>query len=99
MSDRLSAMDIEGQEFPTKIRGYAIEEVRMFLRSVAEEFQRLNLRNQELQESMGQLKDQLEEIKSREQMLQKTLVSAQTMSDEMKNGARRRLMWWFVKPA
>jgi len=89
MSDRLSAMDIEGQEFPTKMRGYAAEEVRMYLRSVAEEFQRLNLQNQEFQESIGQLKTELEEIKSREKMLQKTLVSAQTMSDEMKNGARR----------
>jgi cell division initiation protein len=82
-------MDIEGQEFPKKMRGYAAEEVRMYLRSVAEEFQRLNLKNQEYQEAIGQLKSKLEVIQSREQMLQKTLVSAQTISDEMKKGARR----------
>ena len=89
MSDRLTAMDIEGQEFPKKMRGYAAEEVRMYLRCVAEEFQLLNLQNQELQEAIGHLKDQVDEIRSREQMLQKTLVSAQEMSDEMKTGARR----------
>jgi cell division initiation protein len=89
MSDRLSAMDIEGQEFPKKMRGYSPEEVRMYLRSVAEEFQHLNLNNQELRQAVANLEEKLEEIQAREEMLQKTLVSAQAMSDDMKESARR----------
>jgi cell division initiation protein len=89
MSDRLSAMDIEGQEFPKKLRGYSTEEVRMYLQSVAEQFQHLNLENQELRQSVANLGEKLEEIQAREEMLQKTLVSAQAMSDDMKESARR----------
>ncbi len=89
MSDRLSAMDIEGQEFPKKLRGYAPEEVRLYLRSVAEEFQRLNLENQELKQAVADLREKLLEIQAREEMLQKTLVAAQEMSEEMKEAARK----------
>ncbi len=89
MSDRLSAMDIEGQEFPSKMRGYSREEVRMYLMSVAEQFQQLNLENQKLRQSVANLGEKLEEIQAREEMLQKTLVSAQTMSEDMKESSRR----------
>ena len=88
MSDRLSAMDIEGQEFPSKMRGYSREEVRMYLMSVAEQFQQLNLENQKLRQSVANLGEKLEEIQAREEMLQKTLVSAQAMSEDMKESAR-----------
>ena len=37
MNDRLTAMDVEKQEFASRVRGYDREEVRMFLRSVAED--------------------------------------------------------------
>lgn len=87
MSDRLTAMDVEKQEFRQRVRGYAPDDVRMFLRSVAEEMQRLNLRNAELEEDTGQLRDQVREIREREQTLQETLVSAQRMADEMKERA------------
>jgi cell division initiation protein len=89
MSDRLTAMDIENQKFPRKLRGYAREEVRMYLASVAEEIQRLNLANAELREEAGRLRDDLEAMKSRERTLQETLVSAQKMSGEMKDQAKR----------
>ena len=87
MSDRLTAMDVEKQEFRQKVRGYAQDEVRLFLRSVAEEMQRLNLRNAELEEDTGRLRDQVREIREREQTLQETLVSAQRMAEEMKERA------------
>ena len=88
MSDRLTAMDIEGQEFPRKVRGYAVEDVKMFLRSVAEEVQRLNLAVGDLQTENAHLKDRNHEIQGREQTLQATLVSAQQMSDQMKDAAK-----------
>jgi cell division initiation protein len=89
MSNRLSAMDIENQKFPRKLRGYAPEEVQMYLRSVAEEVQRLNLENDELREKSGHLGQKLKEIQARERTLQETLVSAQKMSSELKERARQ----------
>jgi cell division initiation protein len=87
MSDRMTARDVENQSFGRKLRGYDPTEVDMFLRSVAEEVERLNLEKGQMREDMGRLRVDLEELRSREQMLQKTLVSAQRMTDEMKERA------------
>ena len=38
-------MDVEQQEFTRKVRGYDTDEVKLFLRSVSEEIERLNLDN------------------------------------------------------
>jgi cell division initiation protein len=77
-------MDVEKQVFRSKLRGYDPEEVRYYLKSVSEEIERLNLENGELREDIGRVKRQHEELRSREQVLQKTLVSAQYMSEELK---------------
>jgi cell division initiation protein len=87
MSSRLTAMDIENQAFHTSFRGYDRGEVDLFLRSVAEEIERLNLEHGEMLEQVGQLREDLEELRAREQTLQKTLISAQRMTEEMKQRA------------
>lgn len=84
MSSRLTAMDVEKQRFRQKLRGYDPEEVRYYLKSVAEELERLNLENGELREGIGRLSAQQEELRAREQMLQKTLVTAQSMTSDLK---------------
>jgi len=87
MSSRLTAMDIENQAFHGSFRGYDRGEVDLFLRSVAEEVERLNLEHGKMLEQVGQLREDVEDLRSREQTLQKTLVSAQRMTDEMKQRA------------
>ena len=84
MSDRLTAMDIEKQQFRRKVRGFDPEEVGYYLKSVADEIERLNLENGELREETGRLKKGHDELRSREQVLQKTLVTAQRMAEEIK---------------
>lgn len=88
MSNRLTAMDVEKQVFRSKLRGYDPEEVGYYLKSVSEEIERLNLENGELREEIGRLKRQQEELRSREQVLQSTLVSAQRMSDDLKERSK-----------
>jgi cell division initiation protein len=83
MSSRLTAMDIERQEFKTAFRGYEREEVRLFLNAVAEEVERLNLDNASLREEAGTLRGRLEDFKERERSLQETLLTAQKMSEEL----------------
>ncbi len=88
MSDRLTAMDVEGQEFRTKLRGYDPEEVRLFLKSVAEEIGRLNLANGELREEVGRLRREVEENREHERTLQETLVTAQRVADDLREKTR-----------
>ena len=88
MSDRLTAMDIEKQEFKRSLRGFDPDDVKLFLRSVAEEVQRLNLDNADLREEQGRLKSEVEKYRTREKTLQDTLVAAQKMSDELASKSR-----------
>jgi len=88
MTKRLTAMEIEEQEFSRKVRGFDPEEVRLYLKSVAEEIQRLNLQNGELLEEVGRLRKLDEEHRSHERTLQKTLISAQKMAEEMTGHAK-----------
>jgi cell division initiation protein len=84
MSKRLSPKDIETERFPTRVRGYGREEVRLYLRSIAEELHRVTVQNAEMREETGALREQLRQAQSREQTLQQTLVSAQKMAEELK---------------
>jgi cell division initiation protein len=89
MSERLTAMDVERQEFRAKMRGYDPDEVRLFLRSVAEEVGRLHLENGVLREEIGRLKEGLEDLRSRERMLQETLVTAQGMASDIRERSQK----------
>lgn len=88
MSSRLTAMEIEKQEFSRKVRGYDPEEVRLYLKSVAEQVERLNLDNGELREEIGRFRKRVEEFATREHALQQTLVTAQNMTGQMKERAQ-----------
>lgn len=89
MSDRMTAMDVERQEFPRRFRGYDADEVRLYLKSVAEELQQLQLENGKRLEDAGQLRQEVEELRSRERLLQQTLITAQRMAEDLKEKARR----------
>jgi len=84
MSERLTAMDVEKQEFRRSMRGFDPDDVRLYLRSVAEEIERLNLDNGRMLEEIGQLRREVAEHRAHEQSLQQTLVTAQSMAQEVK---------------
>ena len=89
MSTRLTAMDIEKQDFARKMRGYDPDEVQLFLRAVAEEIERVNLENSSLNEEAGVLRQRLDDFKDRERTLQETLVTAQRMSADLKDRSKQ----------
>jgi cell division initiation protein len=76
-------MDVERQDFKRSLRGFDREEVRLFLKAVSEEVERLNLENSELREEAGSLRSRIDDFRERERMLQETLVTAQKMSEEL----------------
>lgn len=88
MSTRLTAMDIEKQDFTRKMRGFDPDEVQMFLKAVAEEIERLNLENATLREENGTLAQRLDEFQDRERTLQETLVTAQRMSTDLRDRSK-----------
>ena len=89
MSTRLTAMDIEKQDFARKMRGYDPDEVQLFLRAVAEEIERVNLENATLREENGALHQRLDDFIDRERTLQETLVTAQRMSADLKDRSKQ----------
>jgi cell division initiation protein len=89
MSTRLTAMDIERQEFARRMRGFDPDEVKMFLRAVAEEIERVNLENANLREENGALTHRIDDFKDRERTLQETLVTAQKMSADLKDRSKQ----------
>ena len=88
MSTRMTAMEIEKQSFRRVLRGFDPEEVELYLRSVAEEVERLNLENSEVHDELAKMRGDLEQYRSREQTLQQTLVTAQQLTEEFKERSR-----------
>jgi cell division initiation protein len=71
------------------MRGYSDEEVDVFLDDVADEFERLFQENIELNDRIQRLEEQLAGHAQMKDALEKTLISAQLQSDEMKANARK----------
>jgi cell division initiation protein len=86
---KITPLDIDGHTFKKKLRGYDPEEVRSFLHLVSEEYEKVFAENLKLQEDLTRMESILEEHRSREKTLQDTLLTAQRVSDDMKDQARR----------
>ena len=86
---KLTPLDIRHKEFRRSLRGYSDEEVDVFLDEVADEFERLFQENIDLKERNQRLDEQVAQYVLLKETLQKTLVSAQQQSDEMRANARK----------
>ncbi|HTP50229.1 MAG TPA: DivIVA domain-containing protein [Anaeromyxobacteraceae bacterium] len=86
---RLTPLDVQHKRFARALRGYRCEEVEAFLSLVSSAFEDLVKENMALRED-GQRKDEaIAEHRSRERVLQETLVTAQKASEEIREGARK----------
>jgi cell division initiation protein len=89
MTPKITALEIQKHEFAIKRRGYDPESVRSFLLSIAEDFQEILRQNVELETRVRHLEEENADHRDREKILKETLLSAQRLSEEMKNTARR----------
>ncbi|MFA4965106.1 MAG: DivIVA domain-containing protein [Thermoleophilia bacterium] len=87
---KLTPLDIRHREFKRGMRGYADVEVDEFLDEVADEYERLFKENIDLQERVETLEDQVLQYKRIEDTLQKTLVTAQSSAEEVKQNAGKQ---------
>ena len=86
---RITPLDIRKQEFKKVMRGLDSEEVYAFLNTVAEEYEVVLSDNKSLRERIVAIEDRLNEFKAIETNLRNTLLTAEKLTHEAKENARR----------
>ena len=86
---KITPLDIQQTVFKTRFRGYDKEEVNRFLEELAETVEELNRDNAVQREKIVFLEQQLTELKRTEATLSNTLVSAQSLAEDVKRSAQR----------
>ncbi|MDD4857356.1 MAG: DivIVA domain-containing protein [Candidatus Krumholzibacteria bacterium] len=86
---RVTPLDIRKQEFKKVMRGLDSEEVYAFLNTVAEEYEAVLSDNKNLRERLVALEERLNEFKAIETNLRNTLLTAEKLTHEAKENARR----------
>jgi cell division initiation protein len=87
---KISPMDIQRQIFGRKLRGYDQDEVRTYLNLVAEEVTALQRERDGLDQEVQTLRLIVDEHRQREGILKNTLLTAQRLSEELKDTARKQ---------
>ena len=85
----ISPVEITQREFGRKMRGLDPEEVHTFLEQIAEEMTRLLQQNSDQSAQIQRLEAQVKGYQEREDSLRNTLVTAQKMTEEIKENAKR----------
>ena len=86
---KITPLDIQQMVFRVKLRGFDQEEVNRFLEEVAQTVESLSRDNVGLRERIITLEHQVSDLKRTEQTLSNTLVSAQSLADDVKRSAQR----------
>jgi len=86
---RITPLDIRKQEFRKTMRGLDADEVYAFLTTVAEEYEAVLSDNKKLRERIVDLEGRLQEFKKIETNLRNTLLTAERVTSETKENARR----------
>jgi cell division initiation protein len=86
---RVTPLDIRKQEFKKGMRGLDAEEVYAFLNTIADEYEAVLSDNKSLRERLVALEERLNEFKAIETNLRNTLLTAEKLTAEAKENARR----------
>jgi cell division initiation protein len=86
---KITPLDIRKQEFRRSLRGVDPEEVRVFLSLVADEYERLLHEAARLRDDSAELRSRIDEFQKIEKTLQNTLVTAERVTADSRDNARR----------
>jgi cell division initiation protein len=86
---KITPLDIQQMVFKVGFRGYDKEEVNRFLEEIAETVELLNRDNAVQREKIVLLEQQIIELRRTESTLSNTLVSAQSLAEDVKRSAQR----------
>jgi cell division initiation protein len=87
---RITPLDVRKQEFKRGMRGYDADEVRAFLITLADEYEAVLVDNRQLRERMLELDEKLAEYRNLERTLRDTLMTAEKMTQEARETARKQ---------
>jgi cell division initiation protein len=87
---RMTPLEVQKHEFPTRWRGYDPVEVESYLSLVAEEMVDLVRSNSELETRVRLLQEENAEHRERERILKETLLAAQRASDDIRASAQKQ---------
>jgi cell division initiation protein len=83
-------MDLQRQTFAQRLRGFDTAEVRTYLNIVAEEVAALQRERDGLDQEVQSLRALVDEHRQRETILKNTLLTAQRLSEEIREVARKQ---------
>jgi cell division initiation protein len=86
---KISPMDIQRQTFGQRFRGLDPDEVRAYLNIVAEEVAALQMERDRLDQELASVRSLIDEHRNRETILKNTLLTAQRVSEEIRDNARK----------
>ena len=86
---RLTPLDIQNHRFATRFRGLDPVEVESFLSLLSEDYEALLRERDALAERVRTLERRVEGLSQNEKILQDTLVTAQTLSGDLKRTAMK----------
>ena len=84
---RITPLELRNHRFARRLSGVDPEEVSAFLEMLAEDMESLIRENEAGIDRTHQLEEQVKELASQESLLQETLISAQAMSQDLRQTA------------
>ena len=85
----MTPLEIQKQTFNRALKGYNQDDVRAYLHMIAEEIERIIKDVDRLSRENAMLRSELDEHSSRERILKDTLLSAQKVSEDVRENARK----------
>jgi cell division initiation protein len=86
---KITPNDIQQQQFKIRIRGFDIREVDAFLEQMAEAFEGLQKKSQDLADEVRRLELEIQGYRKREETFKRALLNSQKVLDQMKDNARK----------
>jgi cell division initiation protein len=84
---KVTPLDLRQQRFSTVMRGYERGEVNAFLAEAADEYENAVRENERLRQELSKLEAVIKEHRNQETNLRNTLLTAQKLADDIKEGA------------
>jgi cell division initiation protein len=86
---KVTPLDIRQKQFARKLRGIEPKEVEAFMELLAQELEDLIRENIALKDDLKRKNSRIEEYRDREKTLQETMITAQRITDDLKDAAKR----------
>ena len=86
---KITALDIQQQQFRIGFRGFDVREVDNFLKRVADEFETLIRENTNRQKEIQRLRREVQEYRDREKAFKDAMVNTQKALDDMRGNAEK----------